>query len=91
MANHKSALKRIRQNEKRTLRNKMTKTRVKNVVKATRLAANETPETAADTLKQAMQVIDKAASKGTIHRKTASRRIARLSRQVFKAQSQTDA
>ena len=87
MANHKSALKRTRQNEKRRLRNKSNKTQVKNQVKATRLAASENPEQAAETLKNAMRVINKAASKGTLHKKTASRKIARLSRQVFKAGS----
>ena len=87
MANHKSALKRARQNEKRRLRNKMTKTRIKNVVKTTRLSANQAPEQSVEILKEAMKVIDKAATKGTIHRKTASRKIARLSRLVFKSQA----
>ena len=87
MANHKSALKRVRQSEKRRLRNKINKTRVKNVVKATHEAAAESPEKAAELLKSAMQTIDKAASKGTLHRKTASRKIARLARMVFKTQS----
>ncbi len=87
MANHPSAIKRARQNEKRRLRNKMNKTRIKNTVKATRAAAGEPPEQAEKALKEAMRVIKIAASKGTIHRKTASRKIARLSRHVFKAQS----
>lgn len=87
MANHKSALKRYRQSEKRRLKNKMNKTRVKNTIKATKLAAKENPEQAQTGLKEAMRVIDKAASKGTLHRRTAARRIARLSRHVFKAQA----
>ena len=53
----------------------------------TRLAAAESPEEAQEVLKQAIKAIDRAAAKGTMHRKTASRRIARLSRHVFKAQS----
>jgi ribosomal protein S20 len=36
-----------------------------------------------------MRVIDKAAAKGTIHRRTASRRIARLARHLSKARSQS--
>ncbi len=87
MANHKSAIKRARQNETRRLRNKTNKTRVKNVVKATRQAAGVGPEESQDKLREAMRVIDRAASKGAMHRKTASRRIARLSRHLFKAQS----
>jgi small subunit ribosomal protein S20 len=86
LANHKSALKRARQNEKRNLRNKVNKTRVKNTIKAARNAAGQSPEQAESALKEAMRVIDKAATKGTLHRKTASRRIARLSREIFKAQ-----
>ena len=82
MANHRSAIKRARQNEDRRLRNRMTRTQVKNVVKSVRLAADEkSPETAA-TLKQAQSIIDKAAKKGTLHKRTAARKISRLSRLV---------
>ncbi len=81
MANHASALKRARQNEIRNLRNRMVKTRVKNVVKSLRQAV-ETPsaETATTTLDQAKSMIAKAAKKGVIHRKNASRKISRLSK-----------
>lgn len=82
MANHKSAIKRARQSEDRRLRNRMTKTQVKNVVKNVRLAADEkSPETAA-TLKHAQSIIDKAAKKGTLHKRTAARKISRLSKLV---------
>lgn len=87
MANHKSALKRARQNENRRLRNKTNKTRVKNLVKKTRTACEKSPEEAVETLKSAMSVIDRAASKGALHRRTAARKIARLSKRVHKAQS----
>jgi len=81
LANHASALKRARQNEIRNLRNRMVKTRVKNVVKSLRQAV-ETPsaETATTTLDQAKSMIAKAAKKGVIHRKNASRKISRLSK-----------
>lgn len=87
MANHKSALKRARQSETRRLRNRVNKTRVKNVTNATISAAAATPEEAQAALKTAMKTIDTAASKGTIHRKTASRKIARLSRLISKTQA----
>ena len=87
MANHKSAIKRARQNETRRLRNKTNRTRVKSVIKSTRAAAGAGPEESQAKLREAMQVIDRAASKGAMHRKTAARRIARLSRHLFKAQS----
>lgn len=87
MANHKSALKRARQSEDRRMRNRMIKTRVKNVTKNLKQVVDETPGQSQDVLKAAMKVIDKAASAGTIHRRTASRKIARLSRLVAKAQA----
>ena len=83
MANHKSALKRARQSETKRLRNKAIKTRVKNVVKQVRIAAadNENAQ-AADSLKAAKSTIDKAAKKGVIHKRTAGRKISRLSKLV---------
>ena len=83
MANHKSAIKRARQNEKRRMRNKSTKTRMKNIVKGVRLTANEkSKEAALAELNNAKSIIDNAAKKGVIHKKTASRKISRLSRLV---------
>ncbi len=81
MANHKSALKRSRQNEIKRVRNKTTRTRVKNIVKEVRAAAAEaSSETALEKLNTAKSIIDKAAKKGVIHSKTASRKISRLTK-----------
>ena len=86
MANHKSALKRAKQSETKRLRNKAVKTRVKHTVKAVYQAtAGENPETASAHLKSATSVIDKAAKKGVIHKKTAARKISRLSKMVNQA------
>ncbi len=86
MANHKSALKRHRQNEKRRLRNRMVKTRVKNVVKAVRQAVEAGDiETARVLLGSATSVLDRAASKKVIHWRAAARKISRLSIAVNKA------
>ncbi len=83
MAIHKSALKRARQNEKKRLRNKSIKTRVKKVVKNVRLAVNEkSKKDALNELNAAKSVIDKAAKKGVLHKKTASRKISNLSRHI---------
>lgn len=83
MAIHKSALKRARQNEKKRLRNKSIKTRVKKVVKSVRLAVNEkSKKDALNELNVAKSVIDKAAKKGVLHKKTASRKISNLSRHI---------
>ncbi len=81
MANHKSALKRVVQNEIRRMRNKSVKTSIKKVTKEVRLFLNEdSGEMALKKLNTAQSLIDKAAKKGVIHKKTASRKISRLSR-----------
>ncbi|MCD4787162.1 MAG: 30S ribosomal protein S20 [Desulfobacterales bacterium] len=81
MANHKSALKRAMQNEIRRMRNKSTKTSVKKVTKELRLSLNEdSGEMTLKKLNTAQSLIDKAAKKGVIHKKTASRKISRLSK-----------
>ena len=85
MANHKSALKRVRQSETRRARNRINKTKVKNAVKKVRTALGESPEAAAEALKAAMSALGRAAAKGTLHRRNAARRTARLARQVAAA------
>ncbi|NLY41666.1 MAG: 30S ribosomal protein S20 [Desulfovibrionales bacterium] len=86
MANHKSALKRHRQSLKNRDRNRMMKTRVKNAVKAVRMAieAND-PEAIATALHAATSVLDKAASKHVVHKRNAARRISRLAMAANKA------
>ncbi len=79
MANHKSALKRARQNVVRRQRNRAVRTRVKNVVKEVRTAVTaEDQETARAQLVEAQRAIDKAAKKGVIHPRAAARKISRL-------------
>ncbi|MCD4805230.1 MAG: 30S ribosomal protein S20 [Desulfobacterales bacterium] len=81
MANHKSALKRAMQNEIRRMRNKSVKTSVKKVTKELRLSLNEdSGEMTLKKLNTAQSLIDKAAKKGVIHKKTAARKISRLSK-----------
>jgi len=83
LATHKSAIKRIRQNAKRQLINQMRRTRVKSLTKEV-LAAVEAGdrEAANSALGKAVPVIQRAASRGTLHRNTASRKISRLSKRV---------
>ena len=82
MANHKSALKRVKQNEKRRARNKHVKTRVRNHVKAVRQVVTSGEGDANATLAAAIKEIDKAASKGVIPKQRASRKISRLQKLV---------
>ncbi|MGE4422774.1 MAG: 30S ribosomal protein S20 [Pseudodesulfovibrio sp.] len=85
MANHKSALKRHRQSLKRRARNRVSKTRIKNTVKAVRVAIEEKDTNKAmEALKEASSVLDRAARKNVIHSRQAQRRIARLQAAVNK-------
>ncbi len=83
MANHKSAIKRARQNEEQRIRNRSRKTRMKNMIRDLEEAiAGKTSENTAEELKKAISVIQKTASIGVIHKNTASRKISRLTRRV---------
>ena len=82
MANHKSAIKRHKQSLKRADRNRAARTRIKNVVKAVRLAVeNKDREQATTALTTAMSVLDKCSGK-TVHWKNAARKVSRLARAV---------
>ncbi len=83
MANHKSAIKRNRQSELRRARNKANRTRVKNMVRAIDEAITQNSvEDAQAALKAAVPVIQRASVKGTIHKRTASRKVSRLTKRV---------
>jgi small subunit ribosomal protein S20 len=65
------------------MRNKAVKTRVKTVVKEVRQATDEKSlETAPALLNTAKSVIDKAAKKGIISKKTAARKVSRLTKKI---------
>jgi len=83
LANHKSALKRARQNTVRQERNKKSKTKVRNNIKNVMASIESKAQDAAVTaLKTAQSVIDKAAKKGVIHKNAARRKISNLSRRI---------
>ena len=83
MANHVSAKKRVRQTLKRTERNRHIRTTLRTFIKRTRAAiGGGDASSAKQSLLEAVSRIDRAVTKGVLHRKTASRYIARLSRQV---------
>jgi small subunit ribosomal protein S20 len=83
MANHASALKRQRQSEKRRQRNRGTKSAINTTVKKLLASLNEKDaDTARGLYKESIARIDSAVTKGTLHRKTASRRISRLTKKV---------
>ena len=78
MANIKSQIKRNRQNEKRRVRNKAVRSEMRTRVKAARTSAEAGDENSAENLKLAIKHIDKAASKGIIHKNNAARKKSRL-------------
>ncbi len=79
----KSVLKRIRQNEKRRLRNQSWQTRIKTSIKKVEEALEKKEkEIIQNLLQEAIKIISKAASKGIIHKNNASRKISRLMKKV---------
>ena len=85
MANTRSAEKRNRQTQKRRARNQGVRTRVKTAVKKVRESLERGEVAAAqEAFKTAARAIDKASSKGVVHRNTASRKISRLAKAVAK-------
>ncbi|MGB0454526.1 MAG: 30S ribosomal protein S20 [Bacteriovoracaceae bacterium] len=83
MAHHKSAVKRIRQTKKRTLRNKVQKTKTRGIIKKVREAiANKDKGAAQELLVKAQSQLAKLTSKGAMKPNTSSRTTARLTKQV---------
>ena len=83
MANTKSAIKRIKQNHKRRLRNRLFTGRARTFVKNARSSIEEgTPADARTATIAAIRALDKAAEKGIIHKNNASRRKSRLMRHL---------
>lgn len=79
MANIKSQKKRNRQNEVRRVHNKAISSDLKTAIRKVEAAA-EAGEPTADLIREAQRKIDVATSKGTIHKKTASRKKSRLAK-----------
>jgi len=91
LANHKSAVKRNKQSHVRRIRNRSNRTKMKSVIKSIYTAIEEnSAEKAQEALLLAIPVIDRTAVKGAMHKRTASRKVSRLTRRVnnFVAQAQ---
>jgi small subunit ribosomal protein S20 len=80
MANHKSAKKRIRSNEKKRVMNKLTSSRIKSTMK--KVLGTEKIEDAEKNYKEAVALLDKSATRGRIHRNNASRKKSQLTKHV---------
>jgi small subunit ribosomal protein S20 len=85
MANHKSAEKRARQTERRTLVNQMRKSRMRTSVRKVEDAIRSGDKAAAVVaLRAAESELARGARKGAVHRNTTSRKTSRLAAQVNK-------
>ena len=83
MANHFSALKRARQTETRSTRNRANTSRLRGALRDLREALGKGDKTAAEAVfRKTVSALDKAIQKGVIHENTASRYKSRLSARV---------
>jgi small subunit ribosomal protein S20 len=82
VANTKSAIKRMRQNETRRLRNRTIRSQVRTAVKTARTTQGGDLRTA---VAEAIRSLDKAVTKGVIHRNTAARKKSSLARRLLAA------
>ena len=83
MANIKSQIKRNKQNEKRRMRNKAVKSSLKTAIrKFNETATTGDPEVAATLLRDASRALDKAASKGVIHKNQAANRKSAIAKRL---------
>ena len=91
MANSKSAKKRIRSNQRKHDRNTMYRSRVKTAIKKAREAvAAGDPAKAKEAVRLATRMLDRAATRGVVHARNASRRVARLAASLLFQTSAAD-
>ncbi len=82
MANTRSAMKRIKQNEKRRLRNRAARSTIRSSMKSARTAAAEKSPQSKEVVLEAIRVLDRAVTRGIIHRNTAARKKSALARSL---------
>jgi small subunit ribosomal protein S20 len=81
VANTRSAIKRIRQNEKRRQRNRAVRSSIRTSLKTARAVTDKTAESKAVVL-DAIRALDRAVSQGVIHSNTAARKKSALARKL---------
>ena len=92
MANHKSAIKKTKQDIVRQARNKAYKTRYKTIVKDIEATiASASKDVAEKALQEAVSGIDKLVSKGIIHKNKAARKKSRLFKRLHKVETPVSA
>ena len=88
MANIKSQKKRILQNEKRRVRNKTVRTQLRTRVKQAEQAAATGADNLDEAHREAIKRLDKAVTKGIIHKNAANRKKSRLAKRVAQAKAE---
>ena len=82
MANTSSAIKRMKQSEKRRQRNRAVRSTIRSTVKAAQVAVEaKTPESTA-AVHEAIRTLDQAVSRGVMHQNTAGRKKSALARKL---------
>ena len=90
MANLRSAIKRIRQNKKRRLRNRVFRGQARTYIRDARASMlEEDLDAARESTLKAISALDKAAQKGVIHKNNASRRKSRLLKRLGTLEKQS--
>ncbi len=84
MANNKSAIKRVKITAKKTARNNIIRSKVRNSIRKFRIAVTSEVENKDVILKNAISQIDKAVSKGILHKNNAARKKSRLTKRLNK-------
>jgi small subunit ribosomal protein S20 len=85
LPNTKSAIKMVRVAERRRVRNKAVRSSVRTFVKKAEQAIGQGADVTAEAVKAAVRALDKAATKGVIHRNNAARRKSRLMKKAHRA------
>ena len=85
MPNIQSAIKRVKVSEKKNLRNRIVKSKVKTAIKKFDAVLAANPTAAGAQYSATTSAIDKAVAKGILHKNTASRKKSRLAKQMAKA------
>jgi small subunit ribosomal protein S20 len=80
MPQHKSAEKRVRQNEKKRFQNKAKRSKIKTAIKKVKTAPDK--ETASKELKKTISILDRMALQGIIHKNKAANIKSKLSRSI---------
>ena len=87
MPNIKSQKDRMRLTAKQTARNKAARSALRTTIKKANASIEANADNKADAVKEAAIALEKAGGKGLVHRKTASRRISRMTKRANKAEN----